>query len=126
MSAEPEPDLAADGPVEDSAPVLVTDLATAQELLAMEGRLSRIDLVIPEGVAGAQLVDRIRAILPAGAALVPAGSRAGALDQMTRAFRLNLTALSLLALVVGMFLIYNTTVFSVIRRRGHRSFTIAH
>jgi putative ABC transport system permease protein len=36
---------------------------------------------------------------------------------MTRAFRLNLTALSLLALVVGMFLIYNTTTFSVIRRR---------
>ena len=97
--------------------VLVTDLATAQELLGMEGRLSRIDLVIAEGAAGAQLVDRIRALLPAGAAIVPAGSRAGALDQMTRAFRLNLTALSLLALVVGMFLIYNTTVFSVIRRR---------
>ena len=97
--------------------VLVTDIATAQELLAMEGRLSRIDLVIPEGAAGARLVARISALLPAGAAIVPAGSRAGALDQMTRAFRLNLTALSLLALVVGMFLIYNTTVFSVIRRR---------
>lgn len=97
--------------------VLVTDLATAQELLAMEGRLSRIDFVIPEGDAGAQLVAGIRAILPPGTALVPAGSRAGALDQMTRAFRLNLTALSLLALVVGMFLIYNTTIFSVIRRR---------
>ena len=36
---------------------------------------------------------------------------------MTRAFRLNLYALSLLALVVGMFLIYNITSFSVIRRR---------
>ena len=97
--------------------VLVTDLATAQELLAMEGRLSRIDLVIPEGDAGAQLLKEISTILPAGAAIVPAGSRAGSLDQMTRAFRLNLTALSLLALVVGMFLIYNTTIFSVIRRR---------
>ena len=83
----------------------------------MEGRLSRIDFVIPEGAAGAQTVAAIRALLPPGASLVPAGSRAGALDQMTRAFRLNLTALSLLALVVGMFLIYNTTVFSVIRRR---------
>lgn len=97
--------------------ILVTDLATAQELLAMEGRLSRIDFVIPEGDEGVDLLKRIRAILPAGATLVPAGSRAGALDQMTRAFRLNLTALSLLALVVGMFLIYNTTIFSVIRRR---------
>jgi putative ABC transport system permease protein len=97
--------------------VLVTDIATAQELLAMEGRLSRIDLVIPEGDEGANLLKEIRSTLPEGATIVPAGSRAGALDQMTRAFRLNLFALSLLALVVGMFLIYNITSFSVIRRR---------
>ncbi|NJN83153.1 MAG: ABC transporter permease, partial [Caldilineaceae bacterium] len=37
--------------------------------------------------------------------------------EMTRAFSLNLTALSLLALVVGMFLIYNTVTFSVVQRR---------
>jgi ABC-type lipoprotein release transport system permease subunit len=38
-------------------------------------------------------------------------------QQMTAAFELNLTALSLLALVVGMFLIYNTVSFSVVQRR---------
>jgi putative ABC transport system permease protein len=38
-------------------------------------------------------------------------------QQMTRACELNLTALSLLALVVGMFLIYNTVTFSVVQRR---------
>ena len=36
---------------------------------------------------------------------------------MTPAFSLNLTALSLLALVVGLFLIYNTMTFSVVQRR---------
>jgi len=36
---------------------------------------------------------------------------------MTRAFRLNLTALSLLALLCGAFLIYNTITFSVVQRR---------
>ena len=36
---------------------------------------------------------------------------------MTSAFRTNLTALSLLALVVGMFLIYNSMTFSVVQRR---------
>ena len=36
---------------------------------------------------------------------------------MTAAFELNLSALSLLALVVGMFLIYNTVTFSVVQRR---------
>lgn len=36
---------------------------------------------------------------------------------MTRSFSLNLTALSLLALLVGMFLVYNTINFSVLQRR---------
>lgn len=99
------------------ASVLVTDISTAQEVLAMTGRLSRIDLVIAEGPAGEQLLKELRSVLPAGVTVIPAGSRAGALERMTRAFRLNLTALSLLALVVGMFLIYNTMTFSVIRRR---------
>ncbi|HBG06485.1 MAG: ABC transporter permease [Geobacteraceae bacterium GWC2_58_44] len=99
------------------ASLLVTDIGTAQELLALTGRLSRIDLIIPDGAAGAKLLGEIGSALPPGAAVIPAGSRAGALDRMTRAFRLNLTALSLLALVVGMFLIYNTMTFSVIRRR---------
>ena len=44
-------------------------------------------------------------------------ARSGALSQMTAAFRINLTALSLLALVVGMFLIYNSMTFSVVQRR---------
>ena len=38
--------------------------------------------------------------------------------ELTAAFELNLTALSLLALVVGMFLIYNTVMFSVVQRRA--------
>src|SRR5205823_3842543 len=60
---------------------------------------------------------RIARALPAGAELTRAGARADAAAQMTRAFALNLTALSLLALVVGMFLIYNTMTFSVVQRR---------
>jgi len=97
--------------------VLVADISTAQELFRLTGKLSRIDLIIAEGAAGEKQLKEIRSILPAGATLLPAGARAGALDRMTRAFRLNLTALSLLALMVGMFLIYNTMTFSVIRRR---------
>jgi len=99
------------------ASVLVVDISTAQELLQMTGRLSRIDLIVPEGAAGARILSEIGSILPAGATVIPAGARAGALDKMTRSFRLNLSALSLLALMVGMFLIYNTMTFSVIRRR---------
>ena len=99
------------------ASVLVSDISTAQELLSQTGRLSRIDLVLPEGEAGERVQKELSSDLPPGASIIPAGARAGALDRMTRAFRLNLKALSLLALVVGMFLIYNTMTFSVIRRR---------
>lgn len=94
--------------------LVVADLATAQELLALVGQLSRIDLILGEEDPA---FARIEAILPPGADLVPATSRTNALEQMTRAFELNLTALSLLALIVGMFLIYNTITFSVVQRR---------
>ncbi|MBE0597274.1 MAG: ABC transporter permease [Desulfuromonadales bacterium] len=99
------------------AALAVTDIATAQELLGTVGRLSRIDLQLPEGQAGEELLARVRPILPPSALIVPANTRGQAMDQMTRAFRLNLSALSLLALVVGMFLIYNTMTFTVLRWR---------
>src|SRR5690606_16170195 len=59
----------------------------------------------------------IVAILPQCVRLEEAQARSNAVQQMTAAFELNLTALSLLALIVGMFLIYNTVTFSVVQRR---------
>ncbi len=97
--------------------LLVTDIATAQALLGSIGRLTRIDLVLPAGAAGARARARIRALLPPEARLQPAGARTQDLLQMTAAFRTNLTAMSLLGLVVGMFLIYNTMTFTVLQRR---------
>ncbi|WP_420456752.1 FtsX-like permease family protein [Rubrivirga sp.] len=82
---------------------------------APAGRLTRIDLVLPLGDTAA--VEAVRAALPAGAEVRPASTQAEALSTMTAAFRLNLTALSLLALVVGVFLIYNTVTFAVVQRR---------
>jgi putative ABC transport system permease protein len=93
--------------------LLVVDIATAQELFGAAGRLTRIDLIVED----AQLLQRIGQALPAGADLVGAGTQAGATARMILAFQWNLTALSLLALVVGMFLIYQTMTFSVVQRR---------
>jgi putative ABC transport system permease protein len=97
--------------------LLFADIATAQELLGMAERLSWIDLALPDGPGGARVLARIRAALPATVEIVPAAARSEALAQMTRAFRINLTAMSLLALLVGMFLIYNTMTFAVLQRR---------
>ena len=98
--------------------LLVTDIATAQELLGLTGRLSRIDLIMPAGPLGQAELAKIRAVLPPGAEVRSAAARSQSVAQMTRAFSLNLSALSLLALIVGMFLIYNTMTFSVVQRRG--------
>lgn len=97
--------------------VLVMDVALAQAFLGEEGRLGRVDLVLASGPEGDEELARVRELLPPGTRVEPVGTRTSTLEGMTRAFDLNLTALSLLALVFGMFLIYNTMTFSVVQRR---------
>lgn len=97
--------------------VVISDIATAQELLGMLGYLSHIDLIVPTDGRREKFLQRIQTILPQELVITTASARQHTLEQMTRAFRLNLTALSLLALFVGMFLIYNTMIFLVLRRR---------
>jgi putative ABC transport system permease protein len=97
--------------------LLVVDVGRGQELLGLEGRLSRIDLILPAGGVGEAEAAELRSWLPEGVRLLEVGTRSAGLSQMIRAFDLNLTALSLLALIFGMFLIYNTMTFSVVQRR---------
>ncbi|WAL62578.1 ABC transporter permease [Thermocoleostomius sinensis A174] len=92
---------------------LFADIATAQELLGQIGKLNHIDLIVSQP----QDLQTIAALLPPDLKLETAEAQKNSVQQMTAAFELNLTALSLLALVVGMFLIYNTITFSVIQRR---------
>ncbi len=96
--------------------VLLADIATAQELTGRTGWLSRVDIILDP--ARTEMAGQLEALLPQGALLVKAEARSSAVERMTEAFRLNLSALSLLALVVGLFLIYNTMTFSVVQRRG--------
>ncbi|HEY0554710.1 MAG TPA: FtsX-like permease family protein [Thermoanaerobaculia bacterium] len=99
------------------ADLVVMDIASAQELLGRTGRIDRIDLIVDPGEAGRRQLARARAVLPPGVQILAAAGRTRTTEEMTRAFRLNLTALSLLALVCGAFLIYNTMTFSVVQRR---------
>jgi len=92
--------------------IAMVDISTAQHLLGMYGRLSRIDLVVNnnEELAG------IRADFPS-VKIIEAERLSQSLLQMTNAFHTNLLAMSLLALLVGAFLIYNTVTLSVLQRR---------
>jgi putative ABC transport system permease protein len=95
--------------------ILLADVASAQELSGRLGELDRIDLILDPG--DGETLDEFASLLPAGSRLVEVAARSGSLQQLTAAFRTNLIALSLLALVVGLFLIYNTMTFSVVQRR---------
>lgn len=98
--------------------MLISDISTAQEVLGQEGKLTRIDLIIDTDTpAGKAAYADIEVILPAGISLQTAAARSESFSRLADTFKLNLTAMSLLALVVGMFLVYNTVMFSVVQRR---------
>jgi putative ABC transport system permease protein len=97
--------------------VLIVDIATAQEWFGALGRLSRIDLRIAEGESGAPTLRALRTHLPPEAQLIPSAQRSGELTGLTAAFTTNLHALSLLALLVSAFLIFNSVSFTVVQRR---------
>jgi putative ABC transport system permease protein len=96
----------------DAEAPIVADISTAQTLTGRLGHIDRVDLRLDDAAAG-----RLAADPPAGTTLVSANADAG-FDALARAFRTNLRALGLLALVVGMFLIYSTMSFAIVQRRA--------
>jgi putative ABC transport system permease protein len=97
--------------------VVFTDIAQAQEWLGMTGALSRIDLRVTEGSQGARRLEDLRSRLPAGVDLAETTRRNQQAEDLTRAFMTNLRAMSLLALLVGAFLIFNSMGFALLLRR---------
>jgi putative ABC transport system permease protein len=91
---------------------VIADIATAQEVLDMVGQISRVDLILSPAE-----VDAVAALVPRDVELTSSAGQSRGMAQMTRAFRINLMALSLLALLVGAFLIYSTMSFLVVQRR---------
>jgi len=95
----------------------VMDIAAAQMTFGMVGRLDRIDLITEEGREVEDIEQAVRAVVPPDVIVERPSHRTGQVEQMLRSFRWNVTALSWVGLVVGMFLIYNTMAFAVAQRR---------
>ena len=100
-------DVAAGGP-----PLLVMDIAAVQAAFGMDGRLSRIDLRMAPGATPAEL----RPVLPTGLRLEEPGAAEQRVSNLSRAYRVNLTVLALVALFVGSFLVYSVVSLSVAQR----------
>ncbi len=91
-------------------PIILMDIAHAQKLFDYHGKIDRVDLVLSDE---AGFIARWKE----GFNIQSHRQRKETLVAMLAAFRLNLEALSFLALFVGVFLIYNTTTFAVVSRR---------
>jgi putative ABC transport system permease protein len=95
----------------------IMDIAAAQLLFQSIGRLDRIELVTMPDRPLDDIVTTVRRVLPPHLVVQRPAQRTKQLENMVRAFQLNLTVLSWVGLLVGMFLIYNTMAFAVAQRR---------
>src|ERR1700675_4482465 len=95
----------------------VMDIASAQWAFEQIGRLNRIDLRLNSGVDVDAFRRALGAKLPVGVlAVAPQVERDRAVT-VTRAYRVNLNMLALVALWTGAFLVFSTQSLSVLRRR---------
>ena len=93
------------------------DIASAQEALEKVGLIDRIDLMVDQSQPVEAIERELKKVIPPGVEVRRSDTRSGQIEKMVSAFHLNLTALSFISIVVGMFLIYNAISISVIQRR---------
>lgn len=93
------------------------DIASAQEALEKVGLIDRIDLMVDKSMPMEAIERELKKVIPPGVEVRRSDTRSGQIEKMVSAFHLNLTALSFISLIVGMFLIYNAISVSVIQRR---------
>ncbi|HKU86172.1 MAG TPA: ABC transporter permease [Casimicrobiaceae bacterium] len=105
------------GSSESSARYAVMDIAAAQDLFAARGRLTRVDLRVAPGRDIDALARRVQAILPPGIVVAPPAEGTAATARLSRAYRVNLDVLALVALFTGSMLVFATQTLALARRR---------
>jgi putative ABC transport system permease protein len=99
-------------------PLAVMDIAAAQDLFEKPGRLTRLDLRLRAGVDRTAFVRTVQSApdWPSNAQLVEPGDTLERMSTLSRAYRVNLTVLALVALFTGGFLVFSVLALSVSRR----------
>jgi len=90
------------------------DIGAAQEFFGRQGQLSRIDLRLRPGVDRTDFVKSLD--LPAGIVATEPADTMQRVGNLSRAYRVNLTVLALVALFTGAFLVYSVLSLSIARR----------
>ena len=101
--------------------LLMMDLPALQRLAHREGKLDRIEFIVPDGpnveAHRAELREQLTALGKNRWQVFSPEDRRASAATMTRAFRMNLTILSLIGLLVGLYLIFQSLDGAVVRRR---------
>lgn len=97
--------------------IAVVDIAFAQDAFGRIGEIDRVDLRYLEGADLARARSRLEAALPPGARQLTPKQREAQAEGLLAAFRVNLTALSFVSVLVGMFLVFSAVRAQVVRRR---------
>ena len=95
-------------------PLAVMDIGAAQELFGRSGQLSRIDVRLKPGSDMGRFVAALQ--LPPGVSASAPGDAAERISNLSRAYRVNLTVLALVALFTGAFLVFSVLSLSVAKR----------
>jgi putative ABC transport system permease protein len=98
--------------------LILMDISTLQSAARLNGKLHRIELIVPEQQLKAVKTAIERDVKGRDIVVSSPKMRGQNVAMMLQAFQSNLTALSFIAMLVGMFLIYNTLSITVLRRRG--------
>ncbi len=96
---------------------VLMDIASAQQALNRFGRVDRVEVRLAAGADIDAAESAIAGRLPPGLSVQRPARRGRQVEHMLAAFHLNLTALSYIALLVGLFLVYNTVSVAVLSRR---------
>ena len=94
----------------------VMDLPAAQRLLGKEGRVDQVDVLLPAGADVTAVRDRLAAALPSSLSVIRPALRGERFERVIGAFQAMLDGLSLLCLLAGVFIVYNTTATAVMQR----------
>ncbi len=95
----------------------IMDIAAAQWRFDRTGRLSRVDIRLQSGADLRTLQRALQALLPPGVHVLTPVAENERSAALTRAYRLNLDMLAMIALFTGAFMVYSTQVLALLRRR---------
>jgi putative ABC transport system permease protein len=101
--------------------VALTDVATAQWRFDRLGELNRLDVRLARGSDAGTVRRQIAALLPPGVTVASVAEVEAASAYPSRAYRINMNVLGMVALLTGGFLVFSAQALEIARRRGEHA-----